>query len=139
GNLEGNEEFYDYADSLYKSPKTKNLLPLAISLEIRGIGVALACDFLKEIGFLDYGKPDVHLQEILIAAGFLEPSLKNKIEGVYKVLNIIDVIAEKNNITSYAVDKSIWLIGSGKYYLAGYKTRNRKKEFIEKVKMEYHH
>ncbi len=137
--FESTEAFYTYSDSLYTSVKTKNLLPIAISLEIRGIGVALACDFLKEIGFVNYGKPDVHLEEILIAAKFLDPELKNKIEGIYETLNIIDAIAGKNTITAYAVDKSIWLIGSGKYYTVDYKTKNRKKEFIERKINESHH
>lgn len=137
--FESHEDFYNYADNLYNSKQTKNLLPFATSFEIRGIGVALACDFFKEIGFVNYGKPDVHLQDILIASKFLNPNLKNKIEGIYEVLNVIDNVAEKNNLTAFAVDKSIWLIGSGNYYKADFKTKNRKKEFIQRVENEYHH
>jgi len=127
------DNFYTYADKLYNSEQTKNLLPFAISFEIRGIGVALACDFLKEIGYIRYGKPDVHLLDILIAGKFLSPEVRDKTEGRYQALRVIDTLADKNNLSPYAIDKTLWLIGSGKYYKANLKLKNRKREFVERL------
>ncbi|MBK8854958.1 MAG: hypothetical protein IPN10_12860 [Saprospiraceae bacterium] len=131
--FENPKQFYQYLDKLYNSKETKNLLPICISLEIRGFGIALASDFLKEIGLINYGKPDIHLIEILKASKHLDINLKNKFEICYEVLNIVDKIAENTNHSAYEIDKTIWLIGSGNYYKSGIKTRNRKKEFIERI------
>ncbi|NCD05852.1 MAG: hypothetical protein EOL97_07010 [Spirochaetia bacterium] len=50
--------------------QTKIALPLLISKKISGIGFALACDFLKELGFTDYSKPDVHIVAVLTSLQF---------------------------------------------------------------------
>lgn len=42
---------------------TRMALPLLISTKISGVGFALACDTLKELGFTNYPKPDVHMMD----------------------------------------------------------------------------
>ena len=41
------------------------MIPRLISGEIRGLGEVLACDFIKEIGYVEYAKPDVHIEYII--------------------------------------------------------------------------
>ena len=70
-------QFDDYAKMLqwintfYNDEKSMAALPLVISEEIFGFRFALAGDFLKELGFVNYGKPDVHIKEILFASNFI--------------------------------------------------------------------
>lgn len=60
-------DFYKWADFFANDLRAKPALPLMISIEITGIGFPLACDFLKEIGYKEYCKPDVHLKDIFKA------------------------------------------------------------------------
>jgi hypothetical protein len=129
------KSFYEWADYFAKDSKSKPALPLMVSIEISGIGFPLACDILKEIGYLDFGKPDVHIKDIFTEVGLLEVEKKNQTKYDYEVLKKIDEIAVHNQVTSYAVDKVFWLIGSGNFYLEkNLKIGNKKAEFIKIVK-----
>ena len=86
-------------------------LPMILAAEIYGIGYPLACDFLKELGFVDYGKPDVHVIDIFVGIGLCQPKPKP-----YQVQKVITKIADAASVTAYNVDKLFWLIGSGKFY-----------------------
>ena len=48
---------------------TRMALPLLISTKTSGIGFALACGTLKELGFTNYPKPDVHMLDVFSALG----------------------------------------------------------------------
>jgi len=39
---------------------------MALMSEIHGIGFALACVFHKELGYLNFGKPVVHIRDIFV-------------------------------------------------------------------------
>jgi hypothetical protein len=67
-------DFYNWADTLAKDPKSKLALPLLLSVEISGIGFPLACDILKELGYHEFGKPDVHLKDIFKALHIINPN-----------------------------------------------------------------
>lgn len=128
------EKFYDWANFFANDSKAKPALPLMISIEISGIGFPLACDFLKELGFDEYGKPDVHLKDIFKALNIIDPKEKSVTKQDYLTLKAIDRIAKANNLTSYAVDKVFWLIGSGNFYLTNKNIGRQKQEFIKKIK-----
>lgn len=128
------ENFYDWANFFANDSKAKPALPLMISIEISGIGFPLACDFLKELGFDEYGKPDVHLKDIFKALNIIDPKEKSVTKQDYLTLKAIDRIAKANNLTSYAVDKVFWLIGSGNFYLTNKNIGRQKQEFIKKIK-----
>ncbi|MCC6282602.1 MAG: hypothetical protein IT262_18510 [Saprospiraceae bacterium] len=110
-------KFKDHADfdrfviSFPQDDRARNALPLLLKEEIDGFGIALACDFLKESGYLFYGKPDVYLKVFFQHAGL------TKTESDYEVMHAINRVADHNGVTAYAVDKIFWLIGSGKFYL----------------------
>lgn len=105
------DEFYEWANSLYCNKRSQSALPLIIAAEIEGIGYPLACDFLKELGFVDYGKPDVHVKKIFSGIGLCPQN-----PTPYQVQNVISQMAAAANVTAYNVDKLFWLIGSGKFY-----------------------
>ena len=128
------DKFYDWAEFFAKDSKAKPALPLMISVEITGLGFPLACDFLKELGFNEYGKPDIHLKDIFKALRIIDPLEKSSFKQDYSTLKAIDKIAYENNVTSYAVDKIFWLIGSGNFYLTNKNIGRQKKVFIEKIK-----
>ena len=105
------EEFYKWADYLYNDDRSMPVLPLILSMDIHGFGYALACDFLKELGYLNYGKPDVHIMRI-----FKNIGIADKKASPYHVQKVILEVAKANDVTPYNVDKTFWLIGSGKLY-----------------------
>lgn len=86
-------------------------LPMILAAEIEGIGYPLACDFLKELGFVNYGKPDVQLFDIFVGTGLCEQGA-----SAYHVQKMISQMASEAGVSSYNVDKLFWLIGSGKFY-----------------------
>lgn len=124
--------FYEWADSFAKNSNCKPALPLLISLEISGFGFPLACDFLKELGYMEFGKPDVHLKDIFQALGLL-PMSASSLKQDYMTLKIIDRIANANNVTPYAVDKLFWLIGTGNFYRTNKKIKPQKVTFLESM------
>ncbi|MDH4263922.1 MAG: hypothetical protein OEV78_12855 [Spirochaetia bacterium] len=105
------KEFFDWANYFYNDKKSLAALPMIIDAEVYGIAFPLACDFLKELGFINYGKPDVHLKDIFEASGLVPLKSSN-----YQILKAISRVAESNNETAYNVDKIFWLLGSGYYY-----------------------
>ena len=126
-------DFYNWADSLAKDPKSKLALPLLLSVEISGIGFPLASDILKELGYHEFGKPDIHLKDIFKALHIINPNEKSATKQDFETFKAIDFIAIQNDVTPYAVDKIFWLLGSGNFYLSDLKIGNKKKEFISFV------
>lgn len=104
-------EFITWINSFYNDEKSMAVLPLLISTEVYGFGFALVCDFLKELGFINYGKPDVHIKDILTAYKFISEKATD-----YSVLKTMIVIAKDAGVSCYDFDKVLWLIGSGRFY-----------------------
>jgi len=109
--FESGEDFYEWANHLYGDQRSMAALPMILAAEIEGIGYPLACDFLKELGFVDYGKPDVHIIEIFEGIGLCKQGA-----SPYHVQKVISQIATAAKVSSYNVDKLFWLIGSGRFY-----------------------
>ncbi len=103
-------DFDQFVMFFQNDDRARNALPLLLKQEIRGFGLALACDFLKESGYFWYAKPDVWLMRIC-----KELNLSQSPDE-YDVLNAIVRFAVSNNKTPYEIDKVFWLIGSGKLY-----------------------
>ncbi len=125
------EEFYSWVEvfdkdsnkrhEFFKNQKNRNTR----WLKIDGFGLALACDFLKEIGYLNFSKPDIHLKGIFASLQFCEPNPND-----ITVIKIIERIAENVGVTPYNVDKVFWLIGSGNFYLHQKQLGRNGDEFI---------
>ena len=101
---------------------------MLIEHKIKGIGFALACDFLKELGYSYYPKPDVHLREVFSGVELTKEKPKD-----IDVFEEIICMAKTCNITSYKLDKIIWLVCSGNFYHEKNKIEGRKEELINQV------
>lgn len=128
--FETKEEFDKFIKTFSFNKYTKSALPMVLSKEIDGLGFALACDFLKELGYREYPKPDVHLIEIFFELGLTET--KNDYEVYKKIIEMSEYVNED----AYTIDKIFWLIGSRNYYLDGikHKSTNNRIEFIDYIK-----
>jgi hypothetical protein len=104
-------EFYKWADFFDQDDRARPALPMLLAREIEGLGFALSCDFLKELGYASYAKPDVHVSEIFGALQLCPPGSDD-----YDVFKAIVRVAKHADVTPYNVDKLFWLIGSGRFY-----------------------
>lgn len=87
-------------------------IPQKISKKITGFGFALTCDFLKELGFINYSKPDVHLINMLKGLKLIDKHTTGQ-----EFLYIIKEMADSVNVPAYQVDKIFWLIATENFYL----------------------
>jgi hypothetical protein len=110
-DFESGQQFYAWVDAFHDDDRKLPALPLLLSKEIAGFGFALACDFLKELGYFKLAKPDVHVRAII--RGLLLSESKADDYAVYKA---VLRIARHQGTTAYDVDKTFWLVGSGFFY-----------------------
>jgi hypothetical protein len=122
------EDFDGFVKSYSYNQFSIASLPMLIEKEVFGMGFALACDCLKELGYLNYPKPDVHLREIFKAVGYSDGSTFDTYKAIVQM-------AREANATPYKVDKIFWLISSGKYYYDDKIVRGLKKELIEYINL----
>lgn len=126
-------DFYRWADFFDHDDRSRLALPMLLEAEIDGLGFALACDFLKELGYLDFGKPDVHIRDIFVGLRLCPARVSD-----YALLKLMVRMARHVGRTPYAVDKLLWLIGSGHFYEDPHigdngRTGRRKQAFIDYV------
>lgn len=90
-----------------------------IEQRIHGLGFALCCDWLKECGCVWLAKPDTHIKIVCSAMlGREEENLISDIETIRFVYHLTNEIKQKYpDATAYKVDKLIWLICTGNFYL----------------------
>lgn len=124
------KDFYDWVDFFDEDERARPALPMLVAQEIYGIGFALACDFLKELGYENFSKPDVQIKAIFPALGLCPFGA-----GDYEVFKAIARVGRNVGVTPYNVDKLFWLIGSGTFYNDAHVGKNgkigsRKKAFI---------
>lgn len=123
-------DFDKFVNLFSYNETTSAALPMLLSKEIYGLGFALGCDFLKELGYSQYPKPDIHLIDI-----FSELNLSDRNEyHCYKaIIKMARIVGE----TPYKVDKVFWLISSGNYYHEKITGPRYKNEFINYIKEKY--
>ncbi|MEJ7843609.1 MAG: hypothetical protein WKF95_17740 [Rubrobacter sp.] len=124
------EDFYEWVDFFDEDERARPALPMLVAQEIDGFGFALACDFLKGLGYENFSKPDVHVKDIFWAVGLCHFGTSD-----YEVFKAVARVARNVGVTPYNVDKLFWLIGSGYFYddeHIGNRGRigSRKKEFV---------
>jgi thermostable 8-oxoguanine DNA glycosylase len=105
------DDFYSWVDFFDQDDRARPALPMLLSHEIYGFGFPLACDFLKELGYVNFAKPDVHLKKIFRGLELCPEKAKD-----YQVFNAIVRVAKHAGVAPYSVDKLFWLIGSGYFY-----------------------
>ena len=104
-------EFIEWVRVFDADNRKRAALPILLSQEIDGFGFALACDFLKELGFVNFAKPDVHVKALVKGLG-----LSSKTANDYAVFKTVVRVASNCGKTPYDVDKLFWLVGSGRFY-----------------------
>lgn len=124
--FENAEDFDEFVCSFSYNSLSNAALPMILEKEIYGLGFPLACDFLKELGYSSYPKPDVHIKEIFNSMSFCEDS---DYETYKAVIEMADICED----TPYNVDKTFWLICSGNFYLHKINIGKYKKMFIDEV------
>ncbi len=123
-------------DCIYNNRWTRPALPALLAMEISGIQFTLACDFLKECGY-DYPKPDVHVTDVF------EHIIGTR--DTYSVFKAVIQYAAELQMSAYQLDKMIWLVCSGNFYLDKNKTGDRikitdkKDELIKTLKNINHY
>jgi hypothetical protein len=129
------DKFYAWVDAFDElDDRARPALPMLLAQEIDGFGFALACNFVKELGYENFSKPDAHVKEIFWALGLAPRGTSD-----YEVFKAVARVALHAGVTPYNVDKLFWLIGSGDFNnnpevgLNG-KIGRRKKRFIETAK-----
>ncbi|MDY0873969.1 hypothetical protein [Dongia rigui] len=108
------QEFICWIETFTKTPDTAAALPLVLAEEIDGFGLALACDFLKELGYEQFPKPDIHIKRL---AHRLRISSANSDYMLLRDLMKLEPLLASFKISLYGFDKYLWLIGSGRFYL----------------------
>ena len=121
-------EFYRWVNFFDRNALARPALPMLLSHEIDGFGFPLACDFVKEMGYTNFGKPDVHLKKI-----FTQLNLCKKTDD-YSVFKTIVRIADNVEVPPYTVDKVFWLVGSGYFYLDNIRVGRHADRFVRYVR-----
>lgn len=122
GSLNGAKKLAKYSsiDMMKEDWKTiwnKNPLDLPDTWQkgIKGMGIALSCDFFKEIGY-DLPKPDVHIREVFKQLFNLGELTDKQLCSIF-----IDAIKRLNKCgietTAYKFDRMIWLACTGNFFL----------------------
>lgn len=117
------EEFDKYVKS-FDDVSRRKLLPKEIAKNICNIKFAAACDLIKELGYTEYIKPDIHMDKIFTAFGLCPECDKNKLHTEKRKEVVFDAGVnmayecqkEDPGITPYKVDKVLWMICSGRFY-----------------------
>ena len=123
-----NERCTALSNILAFSDTSITALPILLDQEIYGMGFPLGCDFLKEMGYTSYAKPDTHIVDILYGTG-VAPSQDN-----YAVFKTMVSMARVNNELPAVVDRVLWFVGSGKYLDDNEKITRQKAAFIRDLR-----
>jgi hypothetical protein len=105
------DDFYNWVSFFDNDSRARPALPMLLANEIEGFGFALASDFLKELGFINFAKPDVHLRDIFIGLNLCSAKAND-----YEVFKAVVRLANNAGVSPYNADKIFWLIGSGYFY-----------------------
>jgi hypothetical protein len=104
-------DFFSWVDFFDRDDRARASLPMLLSQEIEGFGFALSCDFLKEMGYVNFPKPDVHLRDIFTTLRLCQEKADD-----YQLFKSVIRVAGHAGVSAYNADKVFWLIGSGYFY-----------------------
>ena len=87
---------------------------------------------MKELGYVNYPKPDVHIIDIFTDLGLTDNNPINVFEAVIRMYE--DCKEIDATVTPYKIDKILWLISSGRFYLDNIIINRHKEEFLMNMK-----
>lgn len=123
----GIEDFERFIDRFNYNEYSTLALPILLKETIFGMGFALACNFLKDLGYSEYSKPDVHIKDIFVGLELCE-------DDEYSVFKAVKEMANYVGVSPAQVDKLLWIVCSGDFHLDGIKVGSKKNEFIRRNK-----
>ena len=127
-------EFITTLDSFDQSDMARIAFALYLSKAIDNMGFAVACNWLKELGYFNYAKPDIHTKDVCDALGLA--SKTNDLD----CFEAIGKVAREAGVKAYSVDKVWWLICTGNLYRYEIKLPNpikTKRDFISELKSKF--
>lgn len=106
--------------------------PCFLSLHIYGIGIALACDALKDLGISQLIKPDQHIKDVFYALNLVKEK-KSDVAVIEAALQLCELANQVRlhsdpEITPFELDRIIWLCCSGDFYKHPHVKATRKKD-----------
>lgn len=104
------ESFYDHVDKRSTDPDSMWALIKELDDQVMGIGPALACDFLKEVGVKQCGKPDLHVKRILSELGIISQKKDDR-----ETFNALNEIASATGVAPVILDKLLWMACSRRW------------------------
>lgn len=136
-NFNSRQEVFE--DLRSHSANTSALINYFNSKIKTGFSVALTCDFLKEFDtyFEFLPKPDIHIKNVVEALKRNE--YKKDIDLVAEVQRITENInaqlmeQEESPITVYQLDRMIWLVCTGNFFIPGHPNGSMKQVYISKL------
>jgi hypothetical protein len=126
--FESYDAFDEFVNSFAFNDISIGALPILLDQEVFGMGFPIACDWLKEIGYFNYCKPDTHTIDILFGAGVASN------QDNYTVFITMVRMAKVNDEPPAVIDRLLWLIGSGKYVEKNEKITRQKAAFIQNIR-----
>lgn len=127
-SFNGADDFRTFVNQFDYNLPTRTALPLLISKKISGLGFALACDCLKELGFSSYAKPDTHLIDICERLALSDRDPVSVFEAILTMSD--DCRTVDPTATPIKIDKILWLISSGRFYLDNITIGRHKDDFL---------
>ncbi len=135
------EAFLNNLISHYQNNDYIRLIKYFRSKVTHGFSVALTCDFLKEFDlvFNDLPKPDVHIKDTLCTLLGHEDRYYEREKKEYECIadmrritsDINKALPQNKQITVYKLDRMIWLICSGKFFLDN--TSDAKSKYLQAI------
>jgi len=98
----------DFNDDIFFKSEVLWRMATDFSIGIKNVGPNLMCDFLKESGFTDYAKMDVHM--IRSISEVLQINQDDKLAD-YESFATTQWLANKMNMTPYRLDKIFYVYG----------------------------
>lgn len=130
------KEFSDFFGQFHG--RSLILGPYFLSQQIYGIGFALACDVLKDLGASELIKPDTHIKKVFYGLSLVK---KHSDEAVLDAaVRLVEQAnearqPEKPEITPFQLDKMIWLCCSGTFYKTpGLKKPGQREKLIARLR-----
>jgi hypothetical protein len=109
------DDFYSYVEKWCQDADIVSAFPLFLSQQnIKGLGPALAADFLMEIGVTALAKPDVHTRRALAFAGLIPPGKVPDL-AVIRVFHSASRAMGPADFPPVILDRILWQLGSGKF------------------------
>jgi hypothetical protein len=121
------------------STSTNSLIHYFKSKINTGFSVALTCDFLKEFDtyFEFLPKPDIHIKNVIEALKKCEYKkdidLVEEVQRITRNINVQLTAQGDSPITVYQLDRMIWLVCTGNFFIPGHPNGTMKQVYISKL------